>query len=134
MWIYIITIKKIKHTDISKQGRDLPENLRVREDCGGVLPLGGEPTVKMTLAGLPEPTTMVPPADGAGETERHRGLWLETVVGRAAPLTRPMVPPVAHPEPTCHVDVSYENSALAQATLKETNHNTRDFKRNSRYW
>lgn len=42
-----------------------PENLLVREDCGGVLPLGGEPTVKTTLAGLPEPTTMVPPADGA---------------------------------------------------------------------
>lgn len=44
----------------------------MRQDCGGVLPLGGEPTVKTTLAGLPEPTTIVPPADGAREKEKER--------------------------------------------------------------
>lgn len=50
-----------------------PENFLEQEVWGGVPPLGGEPTVNTTLAGLPEPTTMVPPVTGA---EEHMNSYL----------------------------------------------------------
>lgn len=87
------------------------------------MPLGGEPTVKTTLAGLPEPITMVPPADGARETGRHTAVVRDSC-GQGVLLTRPIVPLVAHPEPTCRVYVCYENYALAADALKETKRDT----------
>lgn len=51
---------------------DLPEYFLERDVWGGVPPLGGEPTVNTTRAGLPEPTTMVPPAAGTvGQRNNH---------------------------------------------------------------
>lgn len=54
-----------------------PENIRARGPGGGVVPLGGEPTVNTTGAGLLEPPARAPrcrfppkPAEGA---VRHRG-------------------------------------------------------------
>jgi len=38
----------------------LPENILVLVVCGGVVPLGGDPTVKITGDGLAEPPARAP--------------------------------------------------------------------------
>lgn len=55
----------------------LPENSLVLVVCGGVIPLGGDPTVKTTGEGLAEPPSLAPvcrfpPWAAEGATEQRK--------------------------------------------------------------
>lgn len=75
-------------------GQTLPENILVRVLWGGVVPLGGEPTVNTTGAGLLAPPVRAPgcrvppkPAEGAEEQER-----LRDGLGADYPQETPQIP------------------------------------------
>ncbi|CAB1318619.1 unnamed protein product [Coregonus sp. 'balchen'] len=54
----------------SRAAENLPEYCLVLEVCGGVLLLGGEPTVNTTWAGLAEPAATAPPPEGS-DGQKH---------------------------------------------------------------